>query len=257
MGRFASTVPYYRRYRPPYPPAFFRRLARTLGLDGTESLIDLGCGPGPLALGFAPFVGRVVGVDPEPAMLAAAREAATAAGVRLRLIRGRTETLPRRVGRFDVVTIGRALHWMARKPTLARLAQLVRPGGCVLVCGASPAEGRLNPWLARYERFRHRLAPRKDRRRYGVEAAAFFAGSGFVLRREITVNRRHRISVDILVGRMFSMSNTSPQVLGAQAERAAARLRTVLAGSAGRRGAIDEVVEARAAIFCRPGPRAN
>ena len=252
MGRFASTVPYYRRYRPPYPPAFFRRLARALGLDGSQSLLDLGCGPGLLALGFAPYVRRVVGVDPEPAMLAAARDTAKAAGVRLRLIRGRTETIPRRVGTFDVVTIGRALHWMQRRPALAKLARLVRPGGCIVVCGASPAEGRLNPWLARYERFRHRLAPRKDRRRYGTEAVAFFAGSEFALRQTVTVRLRHRISVDLLVGRMFSMSNTSPQVLGAQAERAAARLRTTLAGQAGRHGAIDEVVEARAAIFCRP-----
>ena len=257
MGRFASTVPYYRRYRPPYPPAFFRRLARMLALDGSQSLLDLGCGPGLLALGFAPYVRRVVGVDPEPAMLAAARDTAKAAGVRLRLIRGRTETIPRRVGTFDVVTIGRALHWMARKPTLAKLARLVRPGGCIVVCGASPAEGSLNPWLARYDRFRYRLAPRKDRRRYGTEAVAFFAGSEFAVRETVTVRLRHRINVDTLVGRLFSMSITSPQVLGAKAERTAARLRAALAKFAGRRGSIGEVVEAKAAVFARPARGRN
>jgi SAM-dependent methyltransferase len=36
--------------------------------------VDLGTGPGLLALGFAPYVGRIVGVDPEPAMLEAARK---------------------------------------------------------------------------------------------------------------------------------------------------------------------------------------
>jgi tRNA/tmRNA/rRNA uracil-C5-methylase (TrmA/RlmC/RlmD family) len=76
MGRFASTVALYEELRPPYPPAFFRRVAGQLELRSDHALIDLGTGPGLLALGFAPYVGRIVGVDPEPAMIAAARTAA-------------------------------------------------------------------------------------------------------------------------------------------------------------------------------------
>ena len=67
-------------------------------------------GPGPLALGFAPYVGRVVGVDPEPAMAAEARRAAAAAKVGLVVIGGRAEDLGADIGHFDVVSIGRALH---------------------------------------------------------------------------------------------------------------------------------------------------
>ena len=75
MGRFAATVALYEELRPPYPPAFFReRGAAGSRFTKQHALIDLGTGPGLLALGFAPYVGRVVGVDPEPAMLAA-REA--------------------------------------------------------------------------------------------------------------------------------------------------------------------------------------
>ena len=76
MGRFASTVSLYEELRPPYPPQFFRTVAQKLKLSKQHALIDLGTGPGLLALGFAPYVGRIVGVDPEPAMLAAARSAA-------------------------------------------------------------------------------------------------------------------------------------------------------------------------------------
>ena len=251
MGRFASTVPYYRRFRPPYPPAFFRRVARELRLDGSQRLIDLGCGPGLTALGFAPFVRSVTGVDPEPGMVAAAREAATAAGVALRLVESRTEDLPASLGRFEVVTIGRALHWMTPAPTIARLDRLVRPEGSVVVCGASPVEGTPNPWQARYDKFRHRVAPEKNRGRYGMEAVAFFAGSAFALQQTVCVRIRHRISVDILVGRLFSMSNTSPEMLGPKAGRVEARLRAALAPFAGRGGSIVEVVEARAGIFAR------
>src|SRR5258708_5893626 len=76
MGRFATTVPLYEKLRPPYPAVFFRNVARRLRLGKEHALIDFGTGPGLLALGFAPYVGRIVGVDPERAMLAATRKAA-------------------------------------------------------------------------------------------------------------------------------------------------------------------------------------
>jgi SAM-dependent methyltransferase len=48
-------------------------LLRELGLGATSTLVDLGAGTGLLAAGIAPFAGRVVAVDPSPAMLEAAR----------------------------------------------------------------------------------------------------------------------------------------------------------------------------------------
>src|SRR6516225_5480510 len=125
MGRFASTVSLYEALRPPYPPQFFRTVAQKLKLSKQHALIDLGTGPGLLALGFAPYVGRIVGIDPEPAMIAAARKAAARSGVDFTLIEGRAETLPADIGSFDLVTIGRALHWMEREGTLALLERLV------------------------------------------------------------------------------------------------------------------------------------
>src|SRR6478672_7724581 len=113
MGRFATTVPLYREFRPPYPTKFLNA-ARRLSLSRAHALIDLGTGPGSIALGFGRYVGRIVGVDPEPAMLAAARQAAAHASQAFTLIEGKAEALPADIGMFDVVTIGRALHWMDR-----------------------------------------------------------------------------------------------------------------------------------------------
>ena len=58
MGRFATTVQRYERFRPPYPLALFSEVARRLALTKRHALIDLGTGPGLLALGFADYVGR-------------------------------------------------------------------------------------------------------------------------------------------------------------------------------------------------------
>src|SRR5579862_6350301 len=111
MGRFASTVDFYERARQPYGKAFFAGVAEKLSLNRTQRLLDLGTGPGLLAVGFAPFCREVIGVDPEPAMLQSARLAVERAGMTLHLIDGRAEDLPDDIGTFDVVTIGRALHW--------------------------------------------------------------------------------------------------------------------------------------------------
>src|SRR5215831_13343448 len=124
MGRFASTFSLYEELRPPYPPHFFRTVAQKLKLSKQHALIDLGTGPGLLAIGFAPYAGRVTAVDPEPAMLAAARKAGLRAGLAIDWIGGRAEDLPEGTGPFDVVSIGRALHWMDREalgPLFARL----------------------------------------------------------------------------------------------------------------------------------------
>src|SRR5271154_1666531 len=106
MGRFASTVAYYETARPPYGEAFFGAVALELGLDGSQRLLDVGAGPGILAIGFAPFCREVVGVDPEPGMVEAARAAAKRAGVSVRFIEGRFEELAGKRGKFDIVSIG-------------------------------------------------------------------------------------------------------------------------------------------------------
>jgi predicted RNA methylase len=89
MGRFEAAAQTYARYREPYPPAFFAAVAKALKLEGGEALIDLGTGPGVLALGFSPYVGRILGVDPEPAMVAEARRLSAEAKIVLPVIEGR------------------------------------------------------------------------------------------------------------------------------------------------------------------------
>jgi hypothetical protein len=64
MGRFETTARTNAAHGEPYPPAFFSAVAGAVNLDDHEALIGLGTGPGLLALGFAPHVGRNVGIGP-------------------------------------------------------------------------------------------------------------------------------------------------------------------------------------------------
>src|ERR1700679_2553298 len=154
MGRFASTVQFYARYREPYPQEFFQKVAKQIGLRGDEALLDIGCGPGLLAIGFAPFVGSCTGLDPEPGMITAAKDAAAEAGVALSLIEGRIEEFPT-TRTYDLITIGRAQHWLERTPTLAVLERILAPGfGRVLICRASSVETPETPWVKPYRKVR-------------------------------------------------------------------------------------------------------
>lgn len=210
--------------RPPYPPAFFREVAQRLAFGKQHALIDLGTGPGLLALGFAPYVGRIVGVDPEPAMLAAADKAAKHTSQAFTLIAGKAEDLPDDIGGFDVVTIGRALHWMDREATLARLEQLVVPDGVILVCASFSATDGRNPWLDDYNTTRRTWSKESLWSEAGSGArthrdlAGFFAGTRFHAADVIRVETSHEVSVRDLARRVLTFSSSSPDVLGDKVE---------------------------------------
>jgi SAM-dependent methyltransferase len=224
MGRFASTVALYEELRTPYPPSFFREVAQQLALGKQHALIDLGTGPGLLALGFAAYVGRIVGVDPEPVMLAAAKKAAERASRAFTLIAGKAEDLPDDFGGFDVVTIGRALHWMDREATLARLERLVAPEGVILVCASFSATNGQNPWLDDYNAARRAWseeglwAESGSAGRTHRNLAGFFHGSRFHPADVIRVETSREISVRDLARRVLTFSSSSPDALGDKVE---------------------------------------
>ena len=79
---YATAAPHYLRGRPPYSAQLVDVLRAAIGLDGTGTLIDV-CGPGVLAVQLAPLFDTVIGIDPEPAMLAEARRHAAARDVEM------------------------------------------------------------------------------------------------------------------------------------------------------------------------------
>jgi SAM-dependent methyltransferase len=224
MGRFATTAEFYEQYRPPYPAEFFRTVAQKLKLDKRHALIDLGTGPGVLALGFGPYVGRVVGVDPEPAMLAAAGAAATRAGVDVTFIEGKAEDQPADIGSFDVVTIGRALHWMDHKALGPVFARLVAPGGAIVICASFSARDGANPWLEDYDTARRRWSDEDllTGSRKGEHAHRnpddVLRPLGFGVVETIRVHATHEVSAADLAQRVLTFSSSSPAALGDRAD---------------------------------------
>lgn len=114
-----------------------------------ESVLDIGCGTGTLAIVAKHRVspaGRVYGVDASTEMLARASKKAKKAGVEVMFKNGIVEGLPFPDGHFDVVFSTVMLHHLgrqARQECAREVRRVLKPGGRVLVVDfARPAEGK-------------------------------------------------------------------------------------------------------------------
>ena len=143
---YSGSAPHYVRGRPPYSAELAPVLRAELGLDGTGRLLDVGCGPGPLALALAPLFAETIGVDPDAGMLAEAERLARASGhANVRFVRGLAEELGALVdGRFRAVSFGQSFHRTERERVAEWVYDALEPGGA-LVLVAHTVEGRPEP----------------------------------------------------------------------------------------------------------------
>ncbi|WJV50835.1 class I SAM-dependent methyltransferase [Streptomyces flavofungini] len=131
---FSGAAAYYPRGRLPYAPGLADVLADALRLDGQGRLLDVGCGPGTVALTLAELFREVVGLDPDEGMIAEAGRRAAEAGLagKARWVRARAEELPAGLGTFTAVAFAQSFHWMDRDLVAATVRDMLRPGGVLL-----------------------------------------------------------------------------------------------------------------------------
>jgi SAM-dependent methyltransferase len=103
-----------------------------------QRLLDVGCGAGREAIGFARAGLTVVGIDVAPAMIVLARERVREAGLSIELAVAEPLTVPASVGRFDAVYFSPGIYAhipgrARRVRTLARLRDLLAPNGLIVV----------------------------------------------------------------------------------------------------------------------------
>src|SRR5919202_3602505 len=91
---FRDAAWFYAEYRYRPTEAFARLLAAHLGWSASDRVLDLGAGPAHVSLRLAPFVGEVVVMDPEEAMIdEGRRRAASASAENLSFVGGGSEDL--------------------------------------------------------------------------------------------------------------------------------------------------------------------
>ncbi len=236
----------YARGRLPYAPGLADHLAEALGLDGRGRLVDIGCGPGILALTLAPHFAEVVGVDPDAGMLAEGARQAAAAGIgTVRWLRARAEELPAELGPMRVATFGQSFHWMNRERVAALVLELLEPGGALVHvsdrkdvpeagAGAPPhpappfaeIRGLVKDYLGPVQRAGQGVL------RYGSPdgEATILRAAGFAEPEHLRVPAEEvmRRSEDDLVAWVYSLSGSAPHLFGDRRGAFERELRAVL-----------------------------
>jgi ubiquinone/menaquinone biosynthesis C-methylase UbiE len=118
--------------------AFRERLVRLARLEPGQSVLDIGCGTGTLAIAAKRRLGSsgtVQGIDASAEMIARARKKAGKAGVDVTFTNGVVEALPFPDADFDTVLSTLMLHHLpraARQQCAREMRRVLKPGGRVL-----------------------------------------------------------------------------------------------------------------------------
>jgi SAM-dependent methyltransferase len=229
---FQGAASYYREGRYPYAPDLARTFSHRLGLDGHGRLLDVGCGPGTVALALAQLFAAVVGLDPDADMNAT-------------WVRMRAEELPGALGTFRIVTFAQSFHWMDRPRVAAATHDLIEPGGAVVHIDASPPDRpATSPAPERYppvpesaiDELRIRWLGPDRRAGQGYRNTSpddeddVFQAAGFAPE-EIAIVPDGRVierTVDHIVARVLSTSGTAPHLFGAALPEFESDLRALL-----------------------------
>jgi SAM-dependent methyltransferase len=154
---FTSCAAAYIQFRPQHPPRLVQYLADEVSTcSAPRAVLDVGCGPGILALDLAEHGLKVTAVDPSAEMLAAGWEWARKRNLGgVQWIEADVPQLADRAGDIRAVaavTTGDALHWMDRPAALDALDRIVQPDAFVALLGSrasgSPGLGGTRCWFS-------------------------------------------------------------------------------------------------------------
>ena len=199
----------YYQYRHAYLPTFFEGCAQTLDLDGSQRMLDVACGTAVVAQGLSPHVDSIIAFDGNKNMIdIALKETANYSNIQV------LHTLFNDLdvsGEFDLITFGRAIHWLDREFTLSALDRLLKKDGYIIVCGSGYEKDNF-AWLQAYNDVRSRLWGRDCTDLGQYEGFDFFRGSDFVPVYRVLSDGIQTYSIDDLVLQSLSYAGLSSRV---------------------------------------------
>jgi ubiquinone/menaquinone biosynthesis C-methylase UbiE len=204
-GFAGDSVDAYERARPAYPDEAIDHLIREFGLTNASTVLDLAAGTGKLTRSLVPRVGRVIAVEPSPAMRGELQRQVPEAEAR----DGTAEAIPLEDATVDAVFVAQAFHWFRAERALSEIARVLRPGGgLAIVWNQARWKDAGLPWI---ERLRELVEPRR------VAAGPFPAGENrwkevlendprFSPRQDALFEHVHRLDVETFLALVASWS---------------------------------------------------
>jgi SAM-dependent methyltransferase len=230
---FRTAASYYARYRPAYPPELIAQLVQATGVNRESRVLDLGSGPGSLAIPLAGYAGEVVAVDAEPEMIVELRAAAPP---NVRAVNARAEDVDETWGPFRLSTAGRAIHWFDAQLVLERLAEIT-PAIALVADDSRDSEAQTRTFKIAAE-----LIERPPIQRPKFRYTNILASSAFSVVETLSVEAERTWTPDELIGMAYSTSQASPERLGQNRQEFERRVRQELKPHHHERVTIDAVI---------------
>jgi SAM-dependent methyltransferase len=147
--RFSDRVENYVRFRPGYPAGIIPLLRDEIGLSPTSVIADIGSGTGISTEMFLRAGQRVIAVEPNREMRAAA-ERLLAAYDGLTSVAGSAAATTLPDHEVDVITAAQAFHWFEMAETRREFDRILKPSGHVVLIW-NERELDTTPFLRDYE----------------------------------------------------------------------------------------------------------
>jgi ubiquinone/menaquinone biosynthesis C-methylase UbiE len=219
--RFTGVAEDYARYRPEYPSQLLERLADRIKLEPSSRLLDIGCGPGTIALALHHRCAEVIGLDINSDMLRLAMARAKDLAVKnVQFLERAAEDADATLGTFCLITIGRALHWMDREVVIDRAYDRLEPNGG-LALRNNREEERNKPYAnileALLERYLGVREPWFSRRPDWEPDRVLLQRSRFTRIETERVTLRRVENLDSIIGHVYSLSSSKRELFGERA----------------------------------------
>lgn len=202
--RFSDRVDDYVRYRPGYPPGLLELFVRVCGLGPGSVVADVGSGTGILTEMLLTTGARVAGIEPNPAMRAAAQQSLSGSA-RFVSVDGAAEATTLGSASVDAIVAGQAFHWFDPVRTRTEFARILRPAGWVVLAWN---QLKNSPMSRDYESMLERFAPDYAHVRTRVRASGPNLRGFFMPQVPISVkfDNEQRLDEAGLRGRLMSSS---------------------------------------------------
>jgi SAM-dependent methyltransferase len=232
---FTGRVADYVASRPDYPAALFETLKSMCPPVADSVVADVGAGTGLLTKGLLDSGYRVVAVEPNPAMRAAADDYLRKYE-NFHSVEGGAESLPLAAGSVQLITAAQAFHWFEVERARADFLRVLTPTGLVALIWNDrvlhdPLNAALDEVSLAYGGGKRAAMVAHEERQYVPQ---FFGGA---VPQEFSWPHRQRLSEDGFLSLVFSRSYI-PERTTADGEKVAELIREIF-----HRHAVDGIVE--------------
>lgn len=148
-------------HRPPIPTLLLDQALRLLG-ENPRSLLDAGCGTGPVARALAPHVDRVDAIDPSAAMLAVGQKVSRQTNIRWIEATLEDATLD---GPYGLVACAGSLHWMDHDIVLPKFHAALAPAAFLALIVQWEVASE---WTEPLREIKMRYSTNQDEHRYNL-----------------------------------------------------------------------------------------